>query len=112
MEPGKLRHRLIVKIWLDASPDDDGAVYRGTPTTYTRWGRITPLQGKELYESQRQNYDATHKLVMRPVAGVDNSTETTVTWPSVGGDDYEVVSVLENDAIDERMTMLIKRRVS
>ena len=39
-------------------------------TAATRWGQITPLSGRELWQAQQVRPDVTHRIVLRYYAGL------------------------------------------
>jgi hypothetical protein len=71
------------------------------------------MSSRELFEVQRQNFDCTHKVLVRALdeftAGSwDDSTNMTVTKD---GKVFEVIGILEHDRLhDETTTLLVKRR--
>jgi len=71
-----------------------------------------PLSSTELMDAQRQMFDATHKVVMRPTSvPSDTFNDATELSLEYNGLDYEVISILENDALhNEATVMLVKRR--
>ena len=109
MEPGKLRHRIgIVSFNFDTVATDGTVARAAGETTITRWGRMTPLTGREYYEALRQNFEVTHKVIVRALgSSYKDATKLQVTYDSVT---YEVVSILENDSLEnERTTMLVRK---
>lgn len=64
MEGGKLRHRLPLQSFV-ATTDEYGQPIKVYTTFATVWGRVEPLQGRELLEAQQLNSRVTHRVTIR-----------------------------------------------
>lgn len=90
---GTLRQRVAVQTKTDER-DASGGVVEVWTTAHTRWARVEPLRGKELFEAQAVDGRLTVKVTMRVYPGL-SATERLVYGTRV----LNIVTVLD---VDER----------
>lgn len=74
---GELRHRIALQYpTVSASNSFGDATVTWTVST-TRWAKIEPLTGRELWQAQQVQADVTHTVTLRYTAGVGP------TWQAV-----------------------------
>lgn len=66
---GQLRHRISVQSETMAT-DASGGALPTYSTIDTRWAKIDPLEGRELYNAQQTVAGTTHKIAMRFYSGL------------------------------------------
>lgn len=77
MRAGDLRHRVEIQEPSD-SRDAHGGITRTWNTVATRWARIEPLSGRELFQAQQVEARTRVRITMRPYAAL---TEThRIVW--------------------------------
>jgi SPP1 family predicted phage head-tail adaptor len=69
MEPGRLRHRVVVE-QVTRTGDAMGQAVETWTTFTTVWADVQPLRGRELFAAQAANSEATTKVYMRYRAGI------------------------------------------
>ena len=70
MNPGKLRHRIIIQKQEESSKDGYGALVENWSDFKTVWSSVEPLVGRELFAAQKINAETTIRVKMRYVAGI------------------------------------------
>ena len=66
---GELNHRIDIQSVTD-TPDEQGANVQTWATVKTRWAKVEPLSGRELYNAQQVKSDVTHKICIRYYEGL------------------------------------------
>lgn len=94
MKIGKLRHRLVIKSFTEAS-DGEGGTERSYSTQATVWGRVKPLKGRELMHARQVNDLVTHEITIR-----GGTTITPDQRIEHRGRTFEILTVIDGD--DER----------
>lgn len=97
MEAGKLRHKVIIQKFTTAK-DSYGEDIKTWATYHTCFASISPLVGKEYYDSQQIIPEVDNKIVIRYKSGI--APTMRVVW---GSRTYEIRSVVNPD---ERNVML------
>ena len=90
---GTLRQRVAVQAKTEER-DASGGIVETWTTQHTRWARVEPLRGKELFEAQAVDARLTTKVTMRAYAGL-SATQRLVYGTRV----LNIVSVMD---LDER----------
>jgi SPP1 family predicted phage head-tail adaptor len=65
MNPGKLRHRLVIKAQSTTSTSELGMPVENFTTQATVWGSIEPLTGRELFTAKQVYPLVTHRITVR-----------------------------------------------
>lgn len=65
MDPGRLRHRVVIQAQNTTATSDFGHGYANWTTAATVWASIEPLSGRELFQAKQVQPDATHKIMIR-----------------------------------------------
>lgn len=69
MEPGRLRHRIIIER-VAVAGDSMGQGTETWTTFSTVWGDIQPLRGRDFIAAQASNSEVTTKVIIRYLAGI------------------------------------------
>lgn len=69
MEPGRLRHRVVIE-QSTLTADALGQAVEAWTTYATMWAEIKPLKGRQLEAAQAANSEVTARVTMRYVSGV------------------------------------------
>ncbi len=69
---GELRQRIVIQT-LSTAPDDQGGSTETWTTFATVWAKIEPVSSRERYYSEQIQYQRSHKITMRYLAGVTNT---------------------------------------
>lgn len=101
MEIGKLKHRLTIQSATETK-DALGQVTRTWSDIASRWGQITPLQGRELERARQLANDVTHKVILRYYAGLS----TLHRFKFETSRFLNISVVVNTDEHDEEMTVL------
>jgi SPP1 family predicted phage head-tail adaptor len=113
LDIGPLRHRLQVQRLGTPTPDAFGALTQNWGVIATRWGRVEPLSGRELFAARQVQADVTHRVTMRYLDGGILPTDRLCRLDGSGN----VVQVLNiGDILDQDMqhrvlTLLVKEVV-
>jgi len=105
MEPGKLRHKIVIQS-LSQSRDSYGGVSTTYATENTRWASIEPLQGRELFNAQQNSADITIKITLRHYAGLSPTQRITHSSRT-----FEIISVINPNERDEMTIVMCKEVV-
>lgn len=70
MRAGTLRHRIVIEELTETPRNTFGAPARTWTTFVTRWARVRPLKGKELFEAQQVYPTVDHAITLRGLDGV------------------------------------------
>lgn len=65
MNIGEFRHRLTLQTITAQNPDAAGQSQPTWTTATTRWGKVEPLTGRELFRAQQLAADVTHRITIR-----------------------------------------------
>jgi SPP1 family predicted phage head-tail adaptor len=88
MRAGKLNKRISIQK-ATYQQDEVGQAIPTWTTEATRWGSITPLNGRELEVAKKINAEITHKITLRHYPGL-----TTKDRLLFNGRQFEIVSVI------------------
>lgn len=104
MEPGRLRHRVIVE-QVSRSADAMGQAIE-TWTTYTTvWADIQPLRGRELFAAQTANSEATVKIFMRYKSGIQ--AKWRAKW---GTQVFYILEIINPGMLKKELQLLCKEQ--
>lgn len=104
MNAGQLRHRIRVQR-LDDQVTASGALAERWVDRAHVWCRIEPLGGRETYREHALHGEATHRLVMRLVAGI-----TTKDRVLFGTREFDITGIANVDERGEKLVVLVKER--
>lgn len=77
MRAGTLRHRIVIESLTETPRNSFGAPARTWTTFATRWARVRPLRGKELFEAQQVYPSVDHAITLRHLDGVTAKMRVT-----------------------------------
>lgn len=104
MEPGRLRHRVIVE-QVSRIPDTMGQGTETWTTFTTLWADIQPLRGRELFEAQKSASEVTAKIITRYRAGI------SPTWRlKYGNIVYKILGIVNPGMKNERLEFMVKEQ--
>jgi len=69
MRAGELRHRIVIKE-ITYKDDEMGQPEKSTSTHATVWAHIEPLRGREFWNAQQAQSEATHRITIRRLDSV------------------------------------------
>jgi SPP1 family predicted phage head-tail adaptor len=97
-----LRDRLLIQAAQDGPPQQDkfGEPIPQWGTVATRWGKIEPLSGRELWQAQQVQADVTHRIRLRYFAGLHPKHRFAKAEPKLGT--TRIFSILGTPNPDER----------
>lgn len=67
---GELRHRIVIQTVSESAATSKGEKTLSWADTATRWGSIEPLAGRERYQAQQVQPEATHRIRHRYYSGL------------------------------------------
>ena len=71
MQAGALRQRLQIQAKVETR-DSRGGVIETWSTVAERWGMITPLRMREIFQAQQVEARVSHRITLRYYAGLTN----------------------------------------
>lgn len=75
---GRLRRRVTIEQKTAGSPDAAGERTDTWSEFATRYARVVPLTGRELYTAQQTYAEATHRIEIRYTAGITPKMRATL----------------------------------
>ena len=109
IDPGKMRHRITLQNYND-SVDDYGDVRYDNDENWTDystvWAAIDPVSGREFYEAGQNDFEVSHKIRIRALAGV--SPRMRIKF---GARLFKIVSVINWEERSESMLIMAKELV-
>jgi SPP1 family predicted phage head-tail adaptor len=107
MNTGAMRFNLTVNMPPTTRPRNSfGQETAGTPTTFTAWANVTPLEGREAVVARQLRADATDKVVMR--YNSQTSTITTAATITFKGRTLAVLSIKNVEERNRELEILTK----
>ncbi len=103
MKLGKMRYRITIESPVNIA-DDDGFNQETYIEFATVWADITPVSSKEYFDSNQTVEEATSKIYIRHIAGIN-----TLMRIRSGSRLFDIISVLSDDRLG--MTTIIAREV-
>lgn len=91
---GRLRDRVTIEEKTDGDPDAKGTRSPSWSAFATRWARIVPLTGREMYTADQVYAEATHRIELRYLADITPAMRVTF-----GSRVFDIEGVIN----DERM---------
>jgi len=109
IRPGKIDRRVEFQR-LDTTPDAYGNASGGTWSTVTTvWGELQFERSREAMEAGRLQSSVMATLYCR---GLAVPTITTADKAVIGGEDYAIRSIVNQDGRNEKVAMVLERGVA
>lgn len=105
MNPGELDQRVVFETIADVQGSAGGLSV--SPTTLaTRWAKVEPLQGRELFEAQQLASRVDHRVIVRH----DSITETLTTKHrmKLGTRVFDILQVINRGEQDREIELLVR----
>lgn len=102
MHAGQLRHRVAIQRATETK-NGLGEPVHTWATQVTRWMRVEPMQGKELFEARQVNPKMSHKVTMRYDGTTSVTPDDRLLWGS------RVFNIVDVQNVEERDIMTVMR---
>ena len=98
---GKLRHTIIIQSTTQTQ-SSSGAITDSWGTFATVRASITPLNGREYFESQQVNAEEVTRFTIRYIASI--TTKMRILW---GSRTYDIRSIINVNQVDKLMNLMV-----